>query len=170
MVTKDCTRDGIENRTRLGHGESIRMRNILACVIGPIFLACSATSTAPPQVADAGPNDASPSALPESGVPIIDSGPPPDGGNMCDRLKETVDQKSALARACNPQSPSECTAAIDGLCCSVTVSASKTGAVNDFQEAINNYKAKCKPDCTKVFCGLNPAPSNICDTASASCR
>ena len=94
----------------------------------------------------------------------------PDAGNDCDRLKEIVDQRSALARTCNPQIADQCSAAVDGLCCPITVSASSNAAVNDFHQAVKNYKAKCKPDCTKIFCSANPPPSNICDGASRVCR
>jgi hypothetical protein len=121
---------------------------------------CSSSSGGPP--ADAGPPDVAPiDAGHESGTgfPVDDSGPP-DAGSECDQLRLQVTTLETAARACNPQGASECTAAVDGICCAITVSISNNGPVNDFTQAVNGYKAKCKPDCTTVICGT--APTNVC--------
>ena len=52
----------------------------------------------------------------------------------------------------------------------ITVDSSNGGAVNDFQQATMNYKAKCKPDCSRILPGPNPPPSNQCDNAAKICR
>ncbi len=131
--------------------------------------ACSSSSATVPQ--DAGP-DAAPveAGARETGSSIPDAAAPFDAGNACDRLKETVDQAGDLARACDPASSSPCAASVDGLCCPITVDSSSGGAVNDFQEAVKSYKAKCKPDCTKVLCSPNPGASGICDQAGRTCH
>ena len=130
---------------------------------------CSSTPTSPAP-SDAGTGEASVDAgRAETGPPTPDSGAPADGGGPCDHLKELVDQASTLARSCDLRAAAPCSAAVDGLCCPVTVDAANNAAVNDFQQAVKNYKARCMPDCTRLFCGANPPPSNQCDTTGA-CR
>lgn len=130
---------------------------------------CSSSPTSPPP-ADAGSDPLAVDAgHPETGAPPPDSGAPADGGGPCDHLKELVDQASALARSCDQRAAAPCSAAVDGLCCPVTVDAANNAAVNDFQQAVKNYKARCMPNCTKILCGVSPPPSNQCDTSGA-CR
>ena len=137
-------------------------------------VACGASSPGSPSGGEAGA-DASTDAPATMGAPdafaaVPEAGAPAEGGSMCDRLKQAVDDRSALARACNPQGASECNAAVDGLCCTITVNASSNGAVADFEHAVNSYKAMCKPDCTRVLCGIDPPPSNICDQTTKTCH
>ena len=123
--------------------------------------ACGNGSSSP--LVEAGPIDSSTEASHESGTgfPIDDGAAPPDAGSECDQMRAQVLDLQTLARACNPQGVSECGAAVDGICCPVTVSIGNTGPVNDFTQSVTAYKQKCNPDCTKVICGA--APTNVCE-------
>jgi hypothetical protein len=127
-----------------------------------LLVQCGSSSAGP--APDAGRPDAAPIDAGHesgSGFPLDDSGGgPPDAGSECDQLRAQVTALQITARACNPQGASECTAAIDGICCPITVSISNNGPVNDFTQAVLAYKAKCKPDCSTVICGA--APTNVC--------
>ncbi len=99
-----------------------------------------------------------------SGFPVTDDAgeDAADAGSACDRLRAQIDALGRLARACDPQGAQECIAAVDGLCCQITVSAASTQAVGDFQRAVSGFASKCgPPDCTKVLCELSP--SGVCD-------
>jgi hypothetical protein len=128
-----------------------------------LVLAGCSSSSSPAPTADAGPADVTVDAARESGsgFPIDDGGTPPDAGSECDQTRAQVIALQTLARACNPQGVSECNAAVDGICCPITVSINNNGPVNDFTQAVTAYKQKCSPDCTKVICGN--APTNVCD-------
>ncbi len=111
--------------------------------------------------ADAGADSArdTGSGFPTTDAGDVDAG---GGGSTCDQLRAQVNAYGLVARACNPQGASECTAAADGLCCQITVSIGSTQAVNDFQHAVTDYANKCgAADCSKVIC--EQTPSGICD-------
>ncbi len=146
----------------------IRRESILLLVFLP---ACGSSASSPSPPADAGGEDAPVETGPDgTGFPIDDSGPPADGGNECDRMRAEVNALGLAARGCNPQGANECGAAVDGVCCQLSVSISSTQAVNDFQQAVMAYKTKCQPKCTS--CLPEPVPSGVCEGSgnNGTCR
>ena len=145
---------------------SSTVRALSVLVVLGVLAGCSSSPSSPgPQ--DAGTDQGAVEAgHADTGAPPPDSSAPIDGGGPCDHLKDMVDEASRLARTCDPHGAAPCAAAVDGLCCPITVDAANNSAVNDFQQAVKNYKAKCMPDCTKIFCGANPPPTNQCDPTS----
>jgi hypothetical protein len=134
------------------------------------FSACSSTSTS--GAADAGSDASLADAGHESGgnpFPGIDSGTRTDsGGTLCGQLKTKVDQLGIAARTCCLScSEAQCNAATNGPCCPVSVTASNTQAVNDYDQAVKAYKAQCNPDCSAIICDQT-TPSSVCDGTGAS--
>jgi hypothetical protein len=84
-----------------------------------------------------------------------------DGAPSCDELKALYESLQARAQSCNPQLPAQCSATTNGPCCPVTVGAADRSAIDDFDQAVSQYKTLCSPDCSKVIC--QPAPTNQCD-------
>jgi hypothetical protein len=84
-----------------------------------------------------------------------------DGALSCDELRALYESLQARAQSCDPQLPAECGATTNGPCCPVTVSAGNASAIDDFDQAVAEYKTQCSPDCSKVIC--QPTPSNRCD-------
>jgi hypothetical protein len=136
---------------------------VLAVLTG----ACSSDGAAPTPPPDAGPHDAGDAGHDSSsGFPVDEGGPPTDAPTtQCDQLRTQVIQLQTAARACNPQGANECSGAVDGICCSITVSFNNSSAVNDFTQAVTTYKTKCTPDCSKVICGQTP--TLVCDPVGA---
>lgn len=134
--------------------------------------ACSGSSSGPAG-ADAGSDASLTDAGAESGgnpFPGIDSGTRGDAGGTttCNQLKTKVDQLGLLARKCCLScSEPQCNGATQGPCCAVSVTASNTQAVNDYDQAVKAYKVQCNPDCTAIICDQT-TPSNVCDGTGAT--
>jgi hypothetical protein len=137
----------------------------LAAALGVAGEACSASNASSAAAHDAAADvvvDAARDA--GSGFPVTDASDDAavDAGSACDQLRAQVNAYGLVARACNPQGASACTAAADGICCQISVSIGSTQAVDDFQHAVSDYATKCGPtDCTKVICDI--VPTGICD-------
>lgn len=129
--------------------------------------ACSSSSSVPSGGGDAAADAPVDDAGQDSGgniFPGVDSGTSDGNANTpCAQLKAKVDQLGLTARQCCPScAQSQCNAATDGPCCPITVSASSTQPVDDYDQAVKAYKAQCNPDCSRVICDQT-TPSNVCD-------
>lgn len=140
-----------------------------------LLAGCSSATSSPAPSLDAGADvstfDAGHDA--STGFPVDDSGPAEDAAaSECDSLRKQATDLQIAARACNPQGANECAAAVDGICCAISVSFGNQQAVNDFQQAVLTYKSKCKVDCSTVICPQ--APTNTClagtSASSGSCE
>jgi hypothetical protein len=144
------------------------VRELAGVAATVLFAACSSSSSGPFAAADAGRGatvDAGHDGG-SSGFPVDDSGPAVDAAaTECDTLRKQATDLQITAKGCNPQGANECAASVDGICCPITVSFENQQAVNDFQQAVLAYKAKCQVDCSTVICG--GTPSNKCIAGAA---
>lgn len=90
-----------------------------------------------------------------------------DGGVDCAALKAEVEQLQMKAtQCCAACQIVQCTVAVDGECCQVSVNSADAPATKAFEAALANYKALCHPVCPAALCPR--APSNMCG-ASGYC-
>jgi hypothetical protein len=142
------------------------------------LLACSSGSSSPSTTPEAGPDASGADAADDSCFPFCassssgsssDSGSDDGGGDgalSCADQKANLEALETAARACNPQSPNQCTGTTDGVCCPVTVSPGDDTAVNNFAVALATYKAECNPSCLGVVCPV--APSMTCQAVQGA--
>jgi hypothetical protein len=96
-----------------------------------------------------------------------DAGGGTDGGVDCTALKADVDQLQIKAtQCCAACQVVQCTVAVDGECCQVSVNSADAPATKAFEAALANYKALCHPVCPAGLCPR--APSDMCG-ASGTC-
>jgi hypothetical protein len=146
-----------------------------------VFLALSACSSGSSPAAnggDAGPSSDAAKDVHEGGscfptCPGDGGGTGSDAGNdggllTCAAMKANIGILQAKAQACNPQLPQQCNAATMGICCEITVTQGNTQAVNDFDQAVKDYKSR---PCDTSFCSgaLCPnVPSDVCSGSGTS--
>lgn len=143
--------------------------SIAVSAAGVPLAACSASPAASSPPVDAGISDAPPDVH-DSSFTAEDVGAPsrPDAATPCDHLRQQISQLVPAAAACSPNSNApQCGATTQGLCCPITVTQGNVQAVNDYDQAVANFKnAGCTIDCTKIACAA--APSNICDGSGSA--
>jgi hypothetical protein len=129
--------------------------------------ASGSPSSAPPS--DASASDATVDT--NQGPPPGDTGPAGDAagisvgdeaGPVCDMMEAMVNQLAAAAEACCPNcGQPQCTAAVQGVCCPVTISSTTSqDAINNFETAVTAFQSQCSPKCSSKVCP--PTPSKIC--------
>jgi len=102
------------------------------------------------------------------GSPGSDGSPGVDGGVDCNALLSQLNALQAKAQACCAQCDIvQCTAAVAGLCCDVSVSSATSQTTTDFETALTQYKQACPSECPAISCPK--APSGICG-ASGECQ
>jgi hypothetical protein len=85
----------------------------------------------------------------------------------CGQMEAALGGLQALAQTCNSNLTMQCNGSTMGVCCPITVTASSTEAVNNFDVAVAGYVAACPPDCSMVICN-DPAPSHACVGSAAT--
>jgi hypothetical protein len=90
------------------------------------------------------------------------------GGVDCNALLSQLNDLQAKAQACCAQCDIvQCTSAVPGLCCEVSVTVATSQQTQDFETALTQYKQACPSECPAISCPT--APSGICG-ASGECE
>jgi hypothetical protein len=88
----------------------------------------------------------------------------PDGAVDCNALLAQVNQLQAQAQTCCAQCDIvQCTSAVTGLCCDVSVTVPTSAATQAFEAAVTQYHQECPSECPALSCPK--APSGICDVS-----
>jgi hypothetical protein len=144
----------------------------IALALAAPALACGgSTATIPGSDADGSAGDDGSSGA-EGGVGRRDGGGHGDdgaAGATCAQLSAQIDQLRLAARkccvACNHL---PCQYLVDDLCCVITVDATSSQDVIDFENAVQAFRvAKCEVLCPAIVC--NRMPSQMCDPQTALC-
>jgi len=68
--------------------------------------------------------------------------------------------QGSARRTDRQQRADPCLATTQAACCPVTIEASNAGAVDNLNQAVAMYRARCNPDCAGGIC--QPVPSRDC--------
>ncbi len=153
------------------------MRSFLALPSALLFIACSGgggtSAPARDAASDTGEQESgedSGSCFPFCGSAEAAAPPLADASGLdaptCNQLKAVYEALQGAAQACDPRLQAQCAATTNGPCCPVTVTASNSSAVDNFDQGVAAYVAACSPDCSKIIC--MPAPSSQCQVLGTS--
>jgi hypothetical protein len=118
--------------------------------------------------ADSGTLDSGDASSSNDGGTATDSGGGVDGGVDCNALLSQLNDLQAKAQACCAQCDIvQCTSAVPGLCCEISVTVPTSQQTQDFETALTQYKQACPSECPAIACPK--APSGICG-ASGECQ
>jgi hypothetical protein len=83
----------------------------------------------------------------------------------CKTLSDKLQKLRVEVESCNPAgSFHQCNIALEDVCCPITANG---GPIEDFKNAVAEYKASCNYACTAVVC--HKPPSGVC-LLSGSCQ
>jgi hypothetical protein len=133
--------------------------------LSPTNVGCGGVTTLPASD-DAGSSaDGAPDSGTGNDAGSGDAGQGSDGGvadcpTMSVELEQLQKQASACCSKCNIV---QCTAALPGVCCSISVSSANSQASKDYEALLNVFLQQCHPDCPAILCPKEP--SGICGPA-----
>ncbi len=97
-----------------------------------------------------------------------DGGAGADGGVDCNALLSQLNDLQAQAQSCCAQCDIvQCTSAVPGLCCEISVTVPTSQQTQAFETALTQYKQQCPSECPAISCPK--APSGVCG-ASGQCE